>query len=228
MYSSRLREMDGIRCFVWILIILQVTIAADRRDQNSRYTKISATLSCPMKLHKYPMDIQHCPMKFESYGYTMDTMSFSWLPRPVDTDPDIELPQFMLEDTILYNCSQIYTSGSFPCLEIQFVLRREVGFHVLQIYIPTMLIVALSWVAFWIDIEATLARVFVGLLTVMAITTQSTNANSSLPKVSYVKAIDIWFLLCLMFVFAGLLEFVVANMLNRKQGKSKQVQHLNI
>jgi len=28
--------------------------------------RISATLSCPMKLHKYPLDTQKCPMLFES------------------------------------------------------------------------------------------------------------------------------------------------------------------
>lgn len=29
-------------------------------------SRISATLSCPMKLQKYPLDTQICPMMFES------------------------------------------------------------------------------------------------------------------------------------------------------------------
>lgn len=44
----------------------------------------------------------------------------------------------------------------------------------------------------------------------------SSSAASSLPKVSYVKAIDIWLSLCLTYVFAALLEFAFANYLSRQ------------
>ena len=44
----------------------------------------------------------------------------------------------------------------------------------------------------------------------------ASKAASSLPKVSYVKAIDIWLMLCLTYVFAALLEFACANYLSRQ------------
>ena len=44
-------------------------------------------------------------------GYTMDTMFFAWLDTPIDIDASVELPQFTLEDTTLYDCSQNYTTG---------------------------------------------------------------------------------------------------------------------
>ena len=85
-----------------------------------------------------------------------------------------------------------------------------------------MLIVILSWVSFWINVEAIPARVSIGLLTVLTMTTQSTGARASLPKVSYVKAIDIWFSMCLLFVFTSLLEFALVNVVSRKQTKITQ------
>jgi len=39
------------------------------QQSNARVTmcgRISTTLSCPMKLQKYPLDTQKCPMMFES------------------------------------------------------------------------------------------------------------------------------------------------------------------
>lgn len=150
-------------------------------------------------------------------GYTMDTMYFAWLPKAIEIDEDVELPQFTLEDQIKYDCSQNYTTGAYPCLEIRFILRRDIGYFLIQVYIPSMLIVILSWVAFWINIDAIPARVSLGLLTVLTMTTQSTGARSSLPRVSYIKAIDVWMSVCLVFVFVSLLEFAVVNVISRKE-----------
>ena len=46
-----------------------------------------------------------------SVGYTMDVMYFSWLANTVEVDKAIQLPQFRLRDTVLYDCSQNYTAG---------------------------------------------------------------------------------------------------------------------
>jgi hypothetical protein len=106
-------------------------------------------------------------------------------------------------------------AGAFPCLDIRFVLRRDIGFFLIQVYVPSMLIVILSWVSFWLNIDATPARVSLGLLTVLTMTTASTGANASLPRVSYIKAIDVWMSMCLIFVFTALLEFAVVNVISR-------------
>lgn len=112
-------------------------------------------------------------------------------------------------------------TGAYPCLEINFVLKRDIGFFLIQLYIPSLLIVILSWVSFWINVEATPARVSLGLLTVLTMTTQSDGARASLPRVSYIKAIDVWLSTCLIFVFASLLEFAFVNVFSRKQQKAR-------
>lgn len=127
--------------------------------------------------------------------------------------------------------------GAFPCLEIRFVLSRDIGYFVIQVYIPSILVVILSWVSFWINIEGSPARVSLGLLTVLTTTTMSASARASLPRVSYInafvlyhsvrplwrlavsyiKAVDVWMILCLLFVFASLIEYAVVNVLARRQ-----------
>lgn len=42
-------------------------------------------------------------------------------------------------------------------------------------------------------------------------TTISTGVRSSLPRISYVKAIDIYLVICFVFVFAALLEYAAVN-----------------
>lgn len=58
-------------------------------------------------------------------------------------------------------------------------------------------------------------------------TTISTGVRSSLPRISYVKAIDIYLVMCFVFVFAALLEYAAVNYTYwgaRAKKKSKKVK----
>ncbi len=63
--------------------------------------------------------------------------------------------------------------GSYACLEVILQFKRSFGYYLIQIYIPSLLTVLISFVSFWIDRKAVPARISVGLLTVLTITTQS-------------------------------------------------------
>ena len=47
-------------------------------------------------------------------------------------------------------------------IKVEFHLRRNIGYFVLQLYVPCALIVSCSWVSFWIDPDAVPARVQLG------------------------------------------------------------------
>ncbi|XP_023930444.1 glycine receptor subunit alpha-2 [Lingula anatina] len=179
--------------------------------------KISATLDCTMALYDYPLDTQQCPLMMESFGNNMDTLHFVWMEKAVERDPNLSLPEYTLHHTNFSDCSQNYTAGEFPCLRIDFYLKRDRFFHVVQTYVPSALIVIMSWVGFWISIDASPARVSIGLLTVLTITTQTTAARASQPRVSYIKAIDVWLAACLLFVFGSLLEYSLVNTYSRRR-----------
>ncbi|XP_014125893.2 glycine receptor subunit alpha-2 isoform X5 [Motacilla alba alba] len=134
--------------------------------------RLTLTLSCPMDLKNFPMDVQTCTMQLESFGYTMNDLIFEWLSDgPVQVAEGLTLPQFILkEDKELGYCTKHYNT----------------------------------------------ARVALGITTVLTMTTQSSGSRASLPKVSYVKAIDIWMAVCLLFVFAALLEYAAVNFVSRQ------------
>ncbi|CDQ68124.1 unnamed protein product [Oncorhynchus mykiss] len=179
---------------------------------------LTLILSCPMDLKNFPMDIQTCTMQLESFGYTMNDLIFEWLAEnPVQVADDLTLPQFVLKDEQdLGYCTKHYNTGKFTCIEVKFHLERQMGYYLIQMYIPSLLIVILSWVSFWINMDAAPARVGLGITTVLTMTTQSSGSRASLPKVSYVKAIDIWMAVCLLFVFAALLEYAAVNFVSRQ------------
>ncbi|XP_053130400.1 glycine receptor subunit alpha-4 isoform X3 [Hemicordylus capensis] len=181
--------------------------------------RLTLILSCPMDLKNFPMDIQTCTMQLESFGYTMNDLIFKWVEEQeaVQVADGLTLPQFILRDEKdLGYCTKSYNTGKFTCIEVKFHLERQMGYYLIQMYIPSLLIVILSWVSFWINMDAAPARVGLGITTVLTMTTQSAGSRASLPKVSYVKAIDIWMAVCLLFVFAALLEYAAVNFVSRQ------------
>ncbi|XP_012728716.1 glycine receptor subunit alpha-2 isoform X1 [Fundulus heteroclitus] len=181
--------------------------------------RLTLILSCPMDLKNFPMDVQTCTMQLESFGYTMNDLVFEWLENgAVQVSEGLTLPQFIMrEEKELGYCTKHYNTGKFTCIEVKFHLERQMGYYLIQMYIPSLLIVILSWVSFWINMDAAPARVALGITTVLTMTTQSSGSRASLPKVSYVKAIDIWMAVCLLFVFAALLEYAGVNFVSRQQ-----------
>ena len=77
--------------------------------------------------------------------------------------------------------------GNYSCLEAEFTLRRDVAFFMILSYIPSALLVGLSWVNFWLSMDAVPARITLGVLTLLTITTQSVGANKDMPAVNYIK-----------------------------------------
>ncbi|KAI4563185.1 hypothetical protein MJT46_010794 [Ovis ammon polii x Ovis aries] len=125
-------------------------------------------------------------------------------------------------------------AGQFPRLSLHFHLRRNRGVYIIQSYMPSVLLVAMSWVSFWISQAAVPARVSLGrgpglssegagITTVLTMTTLMVSARSSLPRASAIKALDVYFWICYVFVFAALVEYAFAhfNADYRKKQKAK-------
>ena len=58
----------------------------------------------------------------------------------------------------------------------------------IQTYVPSMLIVVLSWVSFWLSNDAVPARISLGVLTVLTMTTMTSGMATQLPR--YAKHAD--------------------------------------
>uniref|UniRef100_A0A3Q3EE46 Gamma-aminobutyric acid type A receptor subunit rho3a n=1 Tax=Labrus bergylta TaxID=56723 RepID=A0A3Q3EE46_9LABR len=125
---------------------------------------------------------------------------------------EIVLSQFFVEDFQPSFGLAFYSStGWYNRLYINFILRRHIFFFMLQTYFPTMLMVMLSWVSFWIDRRAVPARVSLGITTVLTMSTIITGVSASMPQVSYVKAVDIYLWASFLFVFLSVIEYAAVN-----------------
>lgn len=63
----------------------------------------------------------------------------------------------------------------------EFFLSRSVGFHLVQSYLPTILIVVISWVSFWMDVNSVPGRTTLGVTTLLAVSSQSSGEQRTRP-----------------------------------------------
>merc|ERR1719419_449983 len=52
-----------------------------------------------------------------------------------------------------------------------------------------------------------------GMTTLLTLTAMFSAVRQNVPKVSYVSFLDIWMLICMLFVFSCILEFIIVTVL---------------
>ncbi len=149
---------------------------------------------CLLDLRSFPFDTQSCLLVFESYSYNSEEVTVRWFPEPVTLMKEIRLPDFNLIGWKAANTTLTYPNGLWDQNSVTFVFKRRYGFYVLQAYIPTYLTIMVSWVSFCMDPKALPARTTVGVSSLLALTFQFGNILKNLPRVSYIKAMDVWML----------------------------------
>ncbi|KAH7714652.1 CRE-LGC-44 protein [Aphelenchoides avenae] len=178
-------------------------------------------------LCKYPHDSQIIYLKLSSIAFTDNVVRFRWFSRRKDAvrlNKNVQLPELYIESYSRGECDSRRKSGNFTCIEARFYMRRNAGYYLAQTYVPTALCVLFSWISVWLPEEFVEGRVFVALTVFLTLSAESNAAKETLPKVSYTKAIDIWFGFTATFVFATMLQaLVVIGLEQRSREKKKYV-----
>nr|XP_022905767.1 gamma-aminobutyric acid receptor alpha-like [Onthophagus taurus] len=170
--------------------------------------RLTIKAKCPMELRTFPMDRQSCPLILGSYAYTTRELVYQWQSgQSVNFVPGMTLSQFDLMSFPYRNFTFTRREGDFSVLQVSFNLQRHTGYFLIQVYVPCILIVVLSWVSFWIHREATSDRVGLGITTVLTLSTISLDSRTDLPKVRYATALDWFLLMSFFYCIATLLEF---------------------
>ncbi|XP_073251763.1 gamma-aminobutyric acid receptor subunit beta-3-like [Porites lutea] len=176
--------------------------------------RISLTGVCRMNLRTYPLDNQTCVLHISSYSYSETDAIYTWmegLVGSVERAEDISLPQMDLISIRSFRSKDVYSRGNYSMLSLVLTFHRRLSLFITETYIPSIMIVALSWVSFFINYKAAPARVALCITTVLTMITLTAAVRNSLPRVTYTKYSD-WFLMtCLVYVFGALVEFAVIN-----------------
>ncbi|XP_013382536.1 glycine receptor subunit alphaZ1-like [Lingula anatina] len=180
--------------------------------------RLALVLACHYDFSVFPMDNQTCKIQMENFAYPVDHVIFTWANNPIlVSTQDTYLPEFELTGVNAKECKAVYPIGTYACLYATVEIQRDIRFFLLNIYVPSIVVVMLSFLSFWIDPNSTPARVAICVITVLTIVTQIVSLQSRLPRVSYVKAMDTWLCACLCFSMGSMLEYALVSVLLQKK-----------
>ncbi|VDP11428.1 unnamed protein product [Onchocerca flexuosa] len=167
---------------------------------------------CIMDLSNFPMDVQTCHLIYESFNYNNQEVRMRW--NTINPNPVYVVSQIMLPDFILINISsglriEKYPAGMWDELHVNFTFERRCIWYFMQAYVPTYLTIFISWVSFSLGPRAIPARTMLGVNALLAMIFQFGNIMRNLPRVSYIKAIDVWMLVSMTFIFSSLIELAI-------------------
>ena len=197
--------------------------------------RLTLMSTCLMNLEHFPMDQQICSMEMGSYGMTASDVNYNWMKEDtISLGPNAGklLPHFLVTAYRVRKRTLKYFSGDYTYLVVDFLFIRSMTYYLIDIYIPAILVVIISWFAFWMGSNAGAERMALGVTSLLTITTLLLSAHSSAPKISYVKAIDIYAGACYAMVFASLFQSAVIcfawsrlNLGGVKAGKTADVEN---
>uniref|UniRef100_A0A8C6CPW9 Gamma-aminobutyric acid receptor subunit beta n=1 Tax=Moschus moschiferus TaxID=68415 RepID=A0A8C6CPW9_MOSMO len=198
-------------------------------DGTVRYgIRLTTTTACSMNLEKFPLDKQTCKLEVESYAYTVDDILLYWegSGNAIQGTEKLHIPQFSFLGKTISTNKVFFHTGSYVRLILRFLVKRQVTGYLVQIYWPSVLTTVVSWISFWMNYEFSTARVTVGLTSMLILNSINSLLWGIFPQFSYIKAIDIYMVVCFFFVFLSLVEYVYINYLfyNRRGSRLSQRQ----
>ncbi|OXA56418.1 Glycine receptor subunit alpha-3 [Folsomia candida] len=136
--------------------------------------RLKITFSCMMDLSKFPLDRQVCTMEVASFSKTVEELILEWKKKDPVTTRNFGMSQFELVKIAAEKCKEDFQIGNYSCLVAEFHLSRSLGFHLVQSYLPTILMVVISWVSFWMDVNSVPGRVTLGITTLLTVSSKAT------------------------------------------------------
>lgn len=192
-------------------------IDSKKRIYYSQATSI--TFICPMLFDSFPLDTQRCKFQVGSYSYDMTRMVFD-----VSTLGYIKNSQSIILDyeIIIKNLKKndrIFEAGAlgnFSLAGFEMTLSRHVMSYIITYYLPSGLFVVVSWISFLIPPDIVPGRMTLLITLFLVLVNIFNNVTTNSPKAEGLTAIEIWMLVCILFVFGALIVYAVILYLKQK------------
>ena len=158
-------------------------------------------------LFRYPFDTQKCPIVLDRTSDSYNQFVMKWSNSPIINK--VILTQYDVHQYLKYDndSSSKITAG------VEITLCRKLSYHIVNIYIPTLVLTIIAGFTLFIDVSHFEVSVMIALTSMLVTYTLYQSISAYLPPTSYMKMIDIWLFGGLTFPFVIITILVIMDSL---------------
>jgi len=168
-------------------------------------------------------------LNFASYGHPEEVIKYEWRStNPIQLRTSAHTQKWLsdldLVDAKPLDCATSVTIiGRFSCLQMELNFKRRVNMFMWVLYLPTIVLVLISWLAFWLHTESQISRHVIGASCLLLVMALIVNSSIAAPHTYFLKASDIWNITVLSFCFLALIESAIVTSVARKHRLRQRV-----
>ncbi|CAL4120869.1 unnamed protein product, partial [Meganyctiphanes norvegica] len=168
------------------------------------HEKIYAPISCNMDMKMFPFDTQHCSLLIR---LTSSSVFLKWGELQVNYTGERKMTEYIVEDPSIH----VREESSYSIASVNFSLQRRYHYYITSLYIPTLMLLLISYASLWCPNEAYDLRVMMSLTTMLVLYSLYQQISNDLPRTSYIKSVDIWCFFALTYIFSQVVYHVLTD-----------------
>ena len=188
--------------------------------------RYAGAFSQPLRLRSFPFDRQTFRLQFVAVRYRANEVQFvpdqDWIDNGLKQAggiaTSITLPDWTIENWNTKSLSYALAPGfEYSGYAFEFKAARDVQHYILKVILPLVLIVIMSWSAFWIDPVNANSQISVAVTSMLTLIAYRYAVDTQVPRLPYMTRIDLFFLVSTLLVFFSLIEVLVTTILDNNQ-----------
>jgi len=196
------------------------------------FQRYTGKFSQRLMLANFPRDTHNFIIQFVGTGYSAEELTFKPdLVRNIlggSMAKEVSLPDWEILQhetrTDPYNPIEEINAAAF---EFQFVAQRHMAYYLWQVVLPLVVIVIMSWTAFWIGREHINVRIAVATSSILTLVAQRFVLATLLPKLPYMTRLDYFTVGSTLLVLLALILVIVTGFLvvHHQERKAQNIDH---
>ncbi len=177
-----------------------------------RYT---GTISTYHNLSDFPFDRHAFDIEVVTLLNSADEILFIADPRRTWIAEKLNIEGWEIDGLDVFAQSRIVRQAGFDVSVLTLRIRatRDSDFFVFRVLLPLILVVAMSWVVFWVPPERFEFQIGIGATSMLTVIAFNITVGNNLPTLGYLTILDKMIIWAILLVFLSIAEALVAGLL---------------
>jgi hypothetical protein len=167
----------------------------------------AVTVFCPMDFGNYPRDSHTCPFLIGSRSSDDDDAFKVLRPRLTKRYFALNALSFHVTFSEFAVIKREFLGGNYSAAGFNVHLMRLTTPFLLDVYMPSAILVTASWISFAIPVENVPGRMSLLVTVLLMLLNISATVGAKSPLIKELTFMDAWMLTCIVFVSASLFEY---------------------